>query len=96
MATVKAAIKQLEKAFPKISGIKPLDEWDGRTKGAIFLGDVAEGGEIDGIPACDYYAEDPHERVYVMHVHRKLRDKLQELGFYPECYDPGTWMAFPS
>lgn len=92
--SVKAAIKELQKTFPLINGIKPASEWN--LPDAIFLGDVAEGGEIDDLPACDYYNEDFKEKIYIMGVHKKLRAKLKDLGFYPECIDPGTYLAFRS
>lgn len=90
------AIKTLQAQFPNIHGIKDANEWSAGYKPghAIHLGDAAEGGEIEGWPACDYYAEDPLEQQYIMGVHKDLRQALEELGYYPECYDPGTYIAF--
>ena len=61
---------------------------------AIHLGNVAEGGEVNGLPAADYYNEDYAERLYVFGIHKALAKKLDELGFWPESYDPGTWLAY--
>ena len=86
-------INRLIKKFPGISGIRASEEL-GYAKGAIHLGDCAEGGEIDGIPACDYYNEDYNESIYVMGVHRKLKEELENNGWYAECYNPGMYHAF--
>ena len=91
MTTINKAVKELSKSFPGITGIKQYGDQD-----AIFLGDVAEGGLIDDISACDYYNEDYKEVIYVFGVHKKLRAKLNSLGFYAECFDPGTYVAYRS
>ena len=87
-------IKKLVKAFPNIDGIKSADDWG--QKGAIHLGDCAEGGTIDGLPACDYYAweHDPKEKTYILGVHKKLRELVESNGWFVECYDPGTYLAY--
>lgn len=98
MIKVGTLIKKLEKAFPAISGFKDMSEWNGGydKNEAVHLGDAAEGGEIDGLPACDYYSFDldPQENIYVMGVHRKLRDFLKKHGFTLGCYCPGTYYAY--
>ena len=94
---VSEVVAILKKAFPDIAGIKDASEWG--TYGedtAIHLGNAAEGGEIDGYPACDYYVEDIGEEVYVMGVHFELHRLLTKHGFYVESYDPGTYLAFRS
>ena len=90
-------IKALQKAFPGIHSIAPGEDFGWNPK-CIFLGDAAEGGEIDGIAACNYYAYDvdPQETIWVMGVHRKLKAFLEARGWYVECQDPGTYKAFPS
>ena len=95
MKRVSTVIKALEKQFPDIHGICDGEEW-GAGEGSVHLGDCAEGGEIDGMPACDYYAaaEDPDEVFYVMGVHRKLRDAVEKLGYWIECWDAGTFIAY--
>lgn len=92
-----AVIKGLIKAFPDIQCIAPGEDYGWSSK-CIFLGNAAEGGTIDGVAACNYYAydEDPYETIWVMGVHRALRDFLEKRGWYVECQDPGTYKAFPS
>jgi hypothetical protein len=87
-------IKALRKAFPDIHGIE-----DGTIKGwgdCIFLGDAAEGGTIEGQSACNYYGYDvdPKEVIWITGVHRKLYDFLLKRGWYVQCHDPGTYMAY--
>ena len=96
MVTVNTTINKLKKAFPKISGIHDASEWSANydKNSVIHLGDCAEGGEIDGLLACNYYTEDYEETVYIMGVHKKLVKLLNDNGFYAECYDPGTYLAF--
>jgi len=98
MASVNQAINSLKKQFPNVHGIKPAVEWGGAeyAKG-IHLGDVAEGGEIDGMSAAYYNAgfEDPQEKIWVMGVHKKLAGALEKLGYYGEFYDAGTLIAWP-
>lgn len=80
-------VELLTKTFPDIHGIKVVDE------DKIFLGDSAEGGEIDGIPACDYYSE--FYNIYPMSgVHRELQKVLEDNGWYAEPFDPGTYHAY--
>lgn len=62
--------------------------------GAIHLGDCAEGGLIDGVMACNYDADDPQEKIYTLGVHNDLRKALGRIGFFAECYDPGTYIAY--
>jgi hypothetical protein len=85
-------VKRIEKAFPHINGVEV------RRTDEIFLGDVAEGGEIDDFPACDYYSFDfdPHEKIYIMGVHKKLKKVVEDCGWFVECGDPGTYYAYPA
>lgn len=88
-------IKELQQRFPGIKGIRPGEEL-GYGAGSIFLGDVAEGGTINDLPACDYYAFefDPKETIYIMGVHRELHTFLEQRGWHVEPYDPGTYLAY--
>ena len=92
-------IKKLEKAFPGISGIQDAEEWagEGTYKDAIHLGNAAEGGEIDGLPAADYYVEFPcsvYDHDLGMGVHIKLAKFLDKCGYYTEWNDGGTIFAW--
>lgn len=87
------AIAVLEEAFPNIEGIRPGSEL-GYADESIFLGDCAEGGKIDEKPACNYYVKDYKEETYVLGVHKKLVSALDELGYFCECHDPGTYIAY--
>ncbi len=84
--------KQIRKNFPNILGVYANGD------DSVFLGDCAEGGTIDGYPACDYYAfeSDPKEVIYVLGIHRKLRALVEKYGFFVECNDPGTYVAWRS
>lgn len=87
-------IAKLQKEFPNIKGI-----CDGKDRGwgdCIHLGDAAEGGTIDDMPACNYYGFDldPQETIWVMGVHKKLRDFIEARGWFIECNDPGTYLAY--
>jgi len=86
------AINRLRKMFPDIHGIKSADDWG--CKGAIHLGDIAEGGEINGLPAADIYASDPEEEVYIMGIHYRLRAALTDMGWFSEWHDSGTILAY--
>lgn len=83
-------VKRIEKAFPEVSGV------EARGNDQVFLGDVAEGGTINGVDACNYYGyeSDPKERIWVMGVHHELRRVCKEAGFFVECNDPGTYYAY--
>ena len=85
-------IERLQKQFPNIHDIHDAEEFDGSD--GIHLGNSAEGGTIDDIPACDYYYEDYNESLYIMGVHKKLVKALNREGLYAECYDPGTYIAY--
>ncbi len=92
------AIEELQKRFPDIKYIQDAEDWGGSFyKAAIHLGDCAEGGLIDGTYAADYnsHYNDPEEKIYVLGFHKKLRDALDELGYFPEWNDPGTAFAWP-
>ena len=95
---VAKAVQSLQEQFPGITGIKEASDWGGPNYArAIHLGDVAEGGEIDGRAGANYNAweSDPWEKVYVLGIHRQLRDALDKLGYFAECHDPGTYFAWP-
>lgn len=96
MEKVSTIIKEMKKEFPGISGVMDMCLWDTKYEEdeAIHLGDAAEGGGIDGMPACDYYNEDCLEDTYIMGVHKKLRAFLEKKDFSIECYDPGTYYAY--
>ena len=85
-------VKLIEKRFPEIDDVR-VNKSD-----EVFLGNVAEGGTIDGLPACDYDAcsYDPHEISYVLGVHRKLAKVVENAGWFVECCDPGTYHAYPA
>jgi len=91
-------ISKLKKAFPDITGIKDAAEWSGDYEPGqvIHLGDAAEGGLIDDLPACDYNAweHDPQERIYRAGVLLPLADMLEAGGWWVDCHDPGTYLAF--
>ena len=93
--TVYKVIQLLKKTFPNIRGIRDASKWgDYIPNMSIHLGDAAEGGTIGGNKACDYNVIDNEEKVYILGVHKKLRLVLEDNGFYPECHDPGTYLAF--
>ena len=84
----------LRAMFRDIKGIKDARDFDGSD--GIHLGNCAEGGTIDGVAACDYYADDPEEGTYIMGVHKKLYKALSDMGWHAECYDPVTYIAYQS
>lgn len=88
--TANFVVKQMKRAFPEISGVEVHD------KDKIFLGDVAEGGTIDGVDACSYYNEDYKEQIWIMGVHKDLFNFMQDHGWFVECHDPGTYFAYPA
>ena len=83
-------VKKIEELFPDISGVEVQSE------NKIFLGNVAEGGMIDNMPACEYNscACDPDERIWIMDVHIKLNEFIDNAGWFVECHDPGTYYAY--
>ena len=89
---VKRAAEILAETFPSL-GVEADAGWG---EGVIFLGSAAEGAEIDDLPAANYYGgfEDPEEKIWVLGVHKKLAEKLDELGYYADWHDPGTLLAF--
>ena len=80
---IKKAVEKIKARFEGIYGIR-LDS------NGILLGDAADGGEIDGLPAADYYGE--FRRGYPW-VNPKLEQFLDKLGYMIEWYDPGTLVA---
>ena len=86
--TANFVVKQMKRAFPEISGV------EARSETKIFLGDVGEGGTINGIVACSYYNEDYKEQIFVMGVHKELRNFMEDHGWFVECHDAGTYFAY--
>lgn len=74
-----------------IRGVRAGCDFD--PSGAVLW--TGEGaGDIDGLPAFDYYAEDPQEVVYQMGIHKKLVQWAEERGLCWEPYDSGTYLAY--
>jgi hypothetical protein len=93
MKTITEAVATLIEKFPNIEGIKDGKEWD--CAEAIHLGNAAEGGTIDGMPAADMNMPTVFEDGgYEFGVHEKLAEALDDLGYFPEFYDPGTLLAW--
>ena len=93
MKTITEAVAILQKQFPEIKGIKDGKEWD--CAEAIHLGNAAEGGTINGMPAADMNAPTVFEECgYEYGVHQKLAEALDDLGYFPEFYDAGTLLAW--
>lgn len=86
---VERTISQLKRKFPKIGDIKPIEEFAPRFSDGLWFTQAAEGGEIKGMPAADYY-----EDYLVGGVHPDLQKELDRLGLYVEWYDPGTLFAY--
>lgn len=86
------AIAELRHAFKFIRGIHDGEEW-GASKYSIHLGDAAEGGSIDAVPAADYNMMFHHDS-HMPGIHPKLADLLDGLGYYAEWHDPGTVIAY--
>ena len=94
-ASVHDMIIKIETTFPSIRGVRDGEEW-GAPPQSIHLGNVAEGGEIDGLPAADIYASDwdPKGIHYQLGIHVKLEALLNKHGWHTEWYDGGTVLAF--
>jgi hypothetical protein len=90
MGKLEKDIIKLQKMFPKISGIREGEGW-GAGKGTIHLGDAAEGGQIDNMPAADYYNGHMMWRDSVNDI---LNDALEDMGYYYEWWDAGTLIAY--
>jgi len=90
--TVDQAIRDLKCLFPGISDIQDGEAWGGdeRYKGSIHLGDAAEGGMIDGMPAADSYLDNND----TFGVHQDLATALDDMGYFAEWYDGGTLLAY--
>ena len=89
--TVAQIVKELNKRFPGIAGIKDAGEWSPDKKGAIHLGNAGEDGDINGMYAADYYADNS---LYTLGVHNSLVAALDEFGYFAEWYDSGTLLAY--
>lgn len=85
MTRVEQKAEKLKKMFPGIRGIKP------EGSNSIHLGDAAEGGEIDELPAADYYGE---FRSGYPWISPKLVKAVDSIGYFIEWYDPGTLKAY--
>ena len=91
MTKAETVVRQFNRRFPDTKGVEVRDE------NRIFLGNIAEGGEIDEIPAADYYGYemDPQEKIWELGVHKQVIEFLRDRGWFAEWYDPGTMFAFP-
>lgn len=91
MTKAEIVVRQFNKRFPDIKGVAVRDD------NQIFLGNAAEGGEINEIPAADYYGDamDPQEKIWVFGVHKEIIKFLEDRGWFAEWYDPGTLFAYP-
>jgi len=90
---VATAVRKLSKLFPHIHGIKDGAEWG--KPGAIHLGDAAEGGTINDLPAAKYYDEFGLCKLgYEFGVHPDLVKALDECGFHAEWFDGGTLLGY--
>lgn len=87
MNRLEQKVEKLKKTFPGIQGIKLTENGRG-----VWLGDAAEGGEIDGIPAADYYGE---FRGGYPWRSPKLEKACKEMGLFIEWDSPGTLSAWP-
>ena len=87
-------IKKLIEKFPDIHGIMDGEDWGAS---GIHLGDAAEGGTVDGLPAADYYNEfnaSVYDHEFGLNVHIKLAEFLDKYGYFTEWYDAGTILAY--
>ena len=75
----------LKAMFPNINGIRAQGE------NRVHLGNAAEGGEIDGLPAADYYGE---FRGGFPWINEKLKEAVEGMGYLIEWHDPGTLIAY--
>lgn len=91
MTRLEQKIEKLKRQFPGIHGIKPAGEKEAKPAW-IHLGDVAEGGQIDELPAADYYGE---FRGGYPWINPKLEAAIKAIGYHIEWYDPGTLRAYP-
>lgn len=90
MTRLEQRIEKLKKQFPGIHGIKAGEAW-GSAVNSIHLGDAAEGGQIDELPAADYYGE---FRGGYPWISPKLEAAVKGIGYHIEWYDPGTILAY--
>jgi len=91
----KRVITAFKKAFPEISGVHDGADWYGHESNSVHLGDIAEGGTVNGVPGADYWAEDYEEKVYTFGVHNDINKFFNDKGWFVECHDPGTYFAYP-
>jgi len=87
-------IKTLKEKFPDIGEIKPASDFSDEYRNGIWFQEAGEGGEIDGIPAANYYNEGESSLYDDFGVHNELNAALKELGYYAEWYDAGTLLAW--
>lgn len=87
----------LDKRYPKfVAGTTA--QFHGREEDDRGLWCNGEDGHItakDGMPLCDYWADDLQEKHYVFGVHKELNELLESMGWYAEWYDAGTLMIYP-
>ena len=59
-----------------------LSDWSGKNRdiGNLHLGDAAEGGEIDGLPATDYYSHSSWD----FGINPELAKEVKKLGYFIE------------
>ncbi len=81
--------RQLKEAFPGIEGIEAREDSSGHD--TIHLGDAAEGGTIEGLPAADYWGE---FRGSGQWINPKLEKFLERHSYWIEWYDAGTLTAY--
>ena len=85
MTRIEQKIAKLNKMFPDIRGMKIHKDKH------IHLGNIAEGGKIDDMPAADYYGEFNGGYAY---VNPKLTKALETMGYQIEWENPGELIAW--
>ncbi len=84
MITIEEACEVLNKQFPGIRAASTA-EWDGTDSGIWFRQEGAE--HPDGTYYFDYWSDSRQ-------VHPEVEAALDELGFFAEPQDAGTWFAY--
>lgn len=85
-------IKLIEIMYPQMKPA-PSMEFNGRGGGIWFKG--SESAELGGLRIFDYWANDPEELNYQLHVLKSFRELLNDYGWFPQPHDAGTLMAWP-
>lgn len=83
--------EQFKKDFPQ-AFVRPGYQFDNKYGCLLWTG--GDWTLEDGFLAFDTYAEDYKETVYIMGVHRKVRDWADKHGIFFEAYDAETWMGY--